>query len=254
MKMRCVIVAGLALSCAGMAQAQDLLGFFTMNGSIQAAPNAGNTFMGQTFGLGNSAIGFPGAAVTGVDNLGVNISGNNYSAGTQMRLNVWLWDSPSFATSGTTQAFSNLLTQQSFDVTLDSDWNSGTLKVFENPTDSPFFQFTSPVAISDTIMGITFNWQVLDLGTGEYTSVPGLTTGIRNSGSFIGALPNPSSYYRNASATSTNGNFLGSDNRNINAAAPNNRSALAFAVWAIPTPGAAALLGLGGLVATRRRR
>ncbi len=253
MKMRCAIVAGLALSCAGMAQAQDLLGFFTMNGQIQAPPNNGNTFMGQAFGLNNPAIGFPGAAVTGVDNLGVNVSGTSFPAGSSMRLNVWLWDSPSFAATGTTAAFSGLLAQQSFDVTLDSDWNTGTLKVFENPTDTPFFQFTNPVAISDTIMGITFNWQFLDLSTGEYASLPGLTTGVRNSGSFLGALPNPGFYYRNQSG-STTGNFPGSDSRNVNAAAPNNRSALAFAVWAVPTPGAAALLGLGGLVATRRRR
>ena len=55
-------------------------------------------------------------------------------------------------------------------------------------------------------------------------------------------------YYRSAGAE-TNGNFLGTSSRNVGA-----NSGMLFRVYTTPTPGSLALLGLGGLVAARRRR
>lgn len=55
-------------------------------------------------------------------------------------------------------------------------------------------------------------------------------------------------FFRNASGL-TIGNFLPSDLRDAG-----DNSAISLRLYTIPTPGAAALLGLGGLLASRRRR
>jgi hypothetical protein len=85
--------------------------------------------------------------------------------------------------------------------------------------------------------------------------INGLTSLISTStGPSVGSNPLTSSgaqlYYRSP-AGEFNGNFTGSSARSTGATGFTN---VMTRIWAVPTPGSAALLGLGGLLAARRRR
>jgi hypothetical protein len=102
-------------------------------------------------------------------------------------------------------------------------------------------------------IGIVFNWQGTTATQTTMGDINGLTSLLSSSvGPAVGTNPLTSGgsqfYYRSPAGEFT-GNFTGSSGRTIAV----NTNVLTR-IWAVPTPGSAALLGLGGLLAARRRR
>jgi len=241
-------VAGLALSMSAVAHA-DLIAFDTLTGVTNFnVAAASNTFLGAAVNLGAAAITSP--TLTGVDATLINTSGVAQIGA--LRLNVFVWGT---FTSATTPVFSNSLGNATFNFGNVNLANNSVFLITDalNPGITPGLTFTTPIAITGTTgLGFTFNWQI-NTGAG-FANVNNLTSAIRDAGiapvvgtNAAGISPN-FGYYRNASGR-TDGNFASTDLRQIG---PDSN--IAFRVYVIPTPSAAALIGMGGLLAARRRR
>ena len=165
------------------------------------------------------------------------------------RIRVTLWDTYDPAATGAATVFSNSL---------------GTFNFTTGPVTSAgaaSFVFTLGLGAGVPLTGLTnhgisFNWQSDAAGTGAFIDNSLLTTALRTGATgspppalTLGSNLNPAGgYFRNASGL-TNFNATAGDARSIT-----NVGGLAFELIAVPTPGAAALLGMGGLMAARRRR
>jgi len=239
-------VAGLALAGpTGKSAQADTIAWDSMTGVTNTflfPGSPGRSFVGQALSLDSSApltlTGFDTILLSGAAQTGL------------LRLNVYVWGGFSPSAS---PVFSNLLYAESFSFTSASTLNANALYPLQSSTAGvPFFAFTTPVALpASSPVGITLNWQI-NTGAG-FVNTDTLTTAVRGSvplavgTNLNGTSPN-FGFFRNASGQ-TNGNFLPTDVRTIGA-----NSAISLRLYTVPTPGAAALLGLGGLLASRRRR
>lgn len=243
----------------------------TTTGSGAPLATAGNWFMGQSINLdGTNATA---NSLIGLDLTVLNATGAVISSSATLRVNYWVWGASTNQTSGTTPAFSNLLQNGSANVALTGLGGTGFannsfLSIAGPNVNTPGITFGTPIAVAGFgNIAITYSIQIDAVGLGTFTNTNGLTVGITG-----GAAPNPvavapavgsyptffngvtpatvSGYYRSLNGgTDFAGNFQQSSWRQIGA-----NSGVLTRVYAVPAPGAAALLGLGGLLAARRRR
>jgi hypothetical protein len=238
-------VAGLALAGpAGTSARADTIAWDSMTGVTNTfffPGSPGRSFVGQALSLDSSApltlTGFDTILLSGAAQTGL------------LRLNVFVWGGFSPTAS---PVFSNLLYTESFNFNSISLALNGFYPLESSTAGVPGFRFTTPVALpASSPVGITLNWQI-NTGAG-FVNTDTLTTAVRASvplavgTNLNGTSPN-FGFFRNASGQ-TNGNFLPTDGRSVGA-----NSAISLRLYTVPTPGAAALLGLGGLLASRRRR
>jgi hypothetical protein len=202
------------------------------NAHIAVTASTPNTFMGGAYTL------TPGTtAITGFDVYPANLSGSNY---TGLKMNIFVWGSvnTSGTVNGTTPAFGNLLASYTF--TSSGSFNTGFFFPFEgSPVGSaPGIALGTPLGISSTTIGITFNFQ------GTYDGVNYFSTNSLTSLISYGLPPTVGAqvfngYYRNAAGES-DGNFTSA----LRSLGLNNQS-LGLRVFGVPEPSSAALLGLG---------
>jgi hypothetical protein len=214
------------------------------NAAINATSSTPNTFMGGGYNL------LPGTVdITGFDIFPVNLSGTAY---TGLKINIFVWGSVNMGTvNATTPAFGNLLAN--YTLTSSGTYNSGFYFPFEgSPVASgPGITLASPLAISSTTIGLTFNYQGTTDGT-TYNNINSLTSLISS-----GTAPSVGSqvfngYYRNANSE-VNGNFTST----LRALAGLQNQSLSLRVFGdvVPEPASLALAGLGaGLFVLFRRR
>ncbi|MBN8645867.1 MAG: hypothetical protein J0L61_11585 [Planctomycetes bacterium] len=229
------------------------------------------TYIGGAIGsLGNAAGSGP-ITLTGLDCTMVNTTGATINNIVGIRLNVTIWGAYTGLTGAADLVFGSQLAQASADFTLTTPLSlaTNTYIPFGNDfaagpsaalagIDLSTLNITLPSLTS--IAGISFNWQ-LNTGAGFAPTPAGLTSGLITGGAAqtIGTsgftLP-AGGFFRNAGAATrpqssySDGNFINSDGRTF----ATNNTAAAFRLYATPTPGAASLLGVAGLVAARRRR
>jgi hypothetical protein len=240
--------ASVILAAAATASA-DLVVFDNMsnyqggntNARIASTGSTPNTFMGQGYVL------TPGTTViTGFDLYPVNLSGANF---TSIKLNIFVWGGVNTGTvNASTPAFSSLLGSYSFTDT--GAYNTGFFYPQEGtPVGSaPGVVLGSPLAISSTTIGLSFNYQ---------GSTDGVTYNSANSLTSLIAYGMPASvgsqvfngYYRNA-ASEVDGNFVST----LRSLGQTDQS-LGLRVYTIPEPSIFALAGLAsvGLLVFRRR-
>lgn len=232
-----------------------------------SAASTGNRFMGMAVNLGPNNNVITGFDTTMVNNSGAAI---NFEAGWQVALNFWVYNqwTPSSTTS---PAFANLAGSGSVIATTFSQAQS-----VANNTFFFFTQNTSPasgvvpaaastpgIAIKPVTVtsagpvGIVLNWTINRNDGAGFVQLGGLTQIIVGGASAVAptvgsnAATGPNfGYYRSASGES-NGNFQGNSLRQIGA---NSGVMLRVYTQDIPAPGALALLGLAGVVGSRRRR
>ena len=164
-------------------------------GSISNTPN---TFMGGGYTLVPGTI-----SITGFDLYPTNQSGTSF---TGLKLNIFVWGTVNTGTvNASTPAFGNLLGNYTF--TESGTYPSGNSFSFEgSPVGSaPGITLATPLALPDTTIGLTFNYQGTTDGI-NYNSVNSLTSLIS-----YGTAPTVGSqvfngYYRNANSE-VNGNF-----------------------------------------------
>ncbi len=270
-----VLCAGLALTSGALA---DNVSFDQMSGqpgvaggSAWSVPSGG----GSTASTGNRFLGVPitlapgSTTITGFDTTMINNTGAALSIapGWQVALNYWIWDSwtPSATTS---PAFGSLAGSGSVPFTFNAGANVASNSFFFfTQNASPGAGIVPPIGVlpgvaitpvtvaSSGPIGIVFNWTINRQDGNGFVLLGGLSQVIVGgafavppavgTNNFTGATMG---YYRSASAES-NGNFFGNSSRQIG-----NNSGLLMRVYTVPAPGALGLVGLGGLVATRRRR
>lgn len=238
----------------------------SMFGQVGPSTTTGTprTFMGGAIG---SLAGAGALTLTGLDATVVNTTGAALANVRGIRLNFTIWGGFGTGTAATDTVFVNQLAQASADFTF------ATPTSFANNTYIPVgndfalgpnaanagvdltslnIVIPNPAAIA----GITFNWQV-DQGAGFVATQAGLTSGL-----IAGTTPqtigvngfaSPGGFFRNAGprASYADGNFINSDARSF---AGVTNTTLAYRLYATPTPGAASLLAVAGVVAARRRR
>lgn len=228
-----------------------------------SAASTGNRYLGVPITIAGSDLTITGFDATLLNNSGAAIT---FQPGWQVACNYWIWNT--WTPSNTAApAFTNLAGNGSVPFTFNAPLtlnNNTFLFITQNVSPGP--GITPPagtlpgipiapttVASAGTI-GIVMNWKINRQDGNGFVELGGLTQVIVG-GAFapppvIGtndfAAPN-FGYYRSASAEN-NGNFLGSSSRQIGA-----NSGMMIRVY-VPTPGSLALLGLGGFLATRRRR
>lgn len=216
------------------------------NAHIAVTSSTPNTFMGDGYNLLAGTVD-----ITGFDIYPANLSGTAYD---HLKLNIFVWGSvnTSGTVNSTTPAFGNLLA--SYSLTSAGTFSSGFYFSFEGSPNgvNPGISLATPLAISSTTVGISFNYQGSTDGGVTYNSVNSLTSLIK-----YGVTPDVGSevfngYYRNAgSPTETDGNFTSS----LRSLGQVDQS-LALRIYGdvVPEPGSLALLGLGAVAFVLRRR
>lgn len=230
------------------------------------------TYIGGAIDSLGNAAGTGPITLTGLDCVMVNTTGAAINNIVGIRLNVTIWGAYTGLTGGNDLVFGSQLAQASADFTLTTPLSlaSNTYIPFGNDfaagpsaalagIDLSTLNITLPTLTS--IAGISLNWQ-LNTGAGFGATPAGLTSGLvaNVAPQTIGSngFAAPGGFFRNAGsaarpqASYTDGNFINTDARNFGTAAPNTN--VAYRLYATPTPGAASLLGVAGLVAARRRR
>jgi hypothetical protein len=213
--------------------------------SSSATPN---TFMGDGYILA------PGTtSITGFDIYPVNVSGTGFN-GLKLTISVWDTVNTSGTVNATTPAFSNLLS--TYVLTSAGTFSTGYYFPFEGtPVGSAAgFTLATPLALTDTIIGLSFNYQGTTNNGATYSNFNSLTSLIS-----YGTAPSVGSqvfngYYRNASSE-VNGNFT-SSLRSLG----QTYQSLAVRVYGdgpgtVPEPSTYALLGISvGMLGLKRRR
>lgn len=288
--MKAVILAVAAgLAAASTSALADLIAYdqmTTVSSSNWNIPSNAVTAPAPT-GSGNRQMGgvvnlvTPDLFISGFDLGLVNSTGAAIpnAAGTRARLNYWVWNTWTNGTSTTALTFSNLAGSGTVDFNLGAltaPFNNNSVLFISTgaaglPGFPPLAGLTpgapafAPIAITQaTGIGITFSWDLsIDNGV-TYTQPNGLTSLITGgvNGTTLVPTPPPSigtnaiagpnnGYYRSPQSTTTdiNGNFAQGSQRQIGV-----NSGVVMRVFTVPTPSSLALLGLGGLVAARRRR
>ena len=178
----------------------------------------------------------------------MNTSGTTY---TGLKMTVYVWGSVNTGTvNAGAPAFGNLL--GSYTITSTGSFASGYYFSDEGSPvgTNPGETLSSPLSISSTTIGLTFNIQGTTDGT-TYISVNSLTSLIS-----YGVTPTVGAdmfngYYRNANSEN-NGNFT-STLRSLGQA-DQSLAVRIYGITSVPEPGVASLLGLGGLMLLRFRR
>jgi MYXO-CTERM domain-containing protein len=214
--------------------------------SVNATGSTPNTFMGGGFTLAAGTT-----QIAGFDIYPVNLTGTTFD---HLRMTIYVWDhvNTSGTVNATTPAFDTLLA--SYTITSAGTYASGLYYPFESATPgvTPGITLATPLLLSDNVVGLSFNYQSSTDGGVTYSSVNSLSSIISAGGPAVVGANMFSGYYRNAgSPTETDGNFT-SSLRTLSGLT--NQSVGVRVYDAVPTPGALALLGLGGLIAGRRRR
>lgn len=251
MKTRNFLVAALCLSTLTTSNAAVLFDNMSnyensvAGASIAATSSTPNTFMGAAYNLLSGAT-----SITGFDIYPVNLSGTSYNA---LKINIFVWGSvnTSGTVNSTTPAFGNLL--GSYSLTSSGSFNTGFYFPFEGTPNgvNPGLTLGTPLSLSSTLIGVTFNYQGSTDGGVTYNSINSLTSLISyGTPPTVGSLQF-SGYYRNANSES-DGNFT-SSLRTLG----NSNEGLALRIYgnAVPEPSsmAVASLGIGMLLLIRRR-
>jgi len=216
-----------------------------------------NTFMGLASNLVGGA-----SSITGFDVYPVNVSGTNFD---HLKINIFVWDTvnTSGTVNATTPAFGNLLA--SYSLTTAGTFTTGFFYPFESATPGvlPGISLATPLLISDSVVGLTYNYQGSTDGGATYNNFNNLTSIISGSdptnypgnvvvtGSLIlgGAT---GGYYRNAgSPTETNGNFT-SGLRSLGGLTNQGVAARVYGT-VVPEPASLGIIAAFGLLALRRR-
>jgi uncharacterized protein (TIGR03382 family) len=267
-------VSALALSLTAGAKA-DIVSYDHMTGQPNTAWNlvagggsptsTGSRFLGSALTLAGGAT-----TITGFDTALVNNTGSTltFTAGQRVRLNYWVWNTWA-PTTATAPVFSNLAGSGGVDFNVAglSLLNNTFSFITQNASPGPGLVPAAgtlpgapitPITVSSSgPIGITLHWTVDRNDGAGFVALGGLSSLVAGGMSGTSVAPAVGTnafagplmgYYRSASAEN-DGNFLGSSARNIG-----NNSGAMIRVYTIPSPGAAALLGLGGVVALRRRR
>lgn len=243
-----------AVLCLGTAMASNAALLFdnmsnfengVTGANVSATGSTPNTFMGGAYNLLSGA-----SSITGFDIYPANLSGTGYNA---LRINIFVWGSvnTSGTVNSTTPAFGNLLGNYTF--TSSGSFNSGFFFPFEGTPNgvNPGITLTTPLSISSTLIGLTFNYQGSTDGGTTFNNINSLTSLISyGTPASVGSLQF-NGYYRNASSE-VNGNFISSLRTLGNA---NEGLGVRIYGLAVPEPSsmAVASLGMGMLVLIRRR-
>jgi hypothetical protein len=213
------------------------------NAHVASTGSVPNTFMGDAYTLATGTT-----AITGFDIYPVNLSGTSYNA---LKMNIYVWGSVNTGTVGAaTPAFGNLL--GSYTLTSTGTFTTGYYFPFEgSPVGSaPGITLGTPISLSSTTIGITFNYQGSTDGGTTYNSLNSLTSLIS-----YGVAPTVGTevfngYYRNANSE-VNGNFTSS----LRSLGYTYQSLGLRVYGVIPEPSSLALASLGAvaLMAFRRR-
>ena len=161
-----------------------------------------NTFMGQAYTLAAGTT-----AITGFDFYPVNVTGTTYNS---LKITIYVWGTVNTGTvNATTPAFSNLLT--TYTLTSAGTFTSGFFYPFEGSPvgSSPGITLATPLAISSTTIGITFNYQGSRDGGVTYSSANSLSSIIVAGTPATVGTEVFNGYYRNANSE-VNGNFTSS--------------------------------------------
>ena len=249
MKNRCVSLAAFGMLAGASVSANAGLIFDNASNFRNSVPEAlafatnssPNTFMGGGFDLAAGST-----AITGFDLFPVNVSDGAF---TGLKLTIFVWDNVNTGPVSTANpAFSDLLASYSLTI-------SGNLAFgFYIPlTGTPEgvdagINLAAPLAIADTRVGITFNFQGTTDGI-NYSNINGLTSIISvGTPATVGANVF-NGFYRNA-AGEANGNFTSS----LRSFTGISNQSIALRIYGIPTPGSLALLAPAALLVSRRRR
>ena len=249
---RLLILAALAV--VGAAQADTLL-FDNASNFRNGVTGAGqtctgstpNTFMGDGYNLIAGAT-----SITGFDLFPANVTGSTGPTFTNLQLTVYVWGTVNTTgtVNATTPAFSNLL--GTYVATASGTFSPGYYFPFEtgDPGATPGFTLGTPLSISSTQIGLTFNYQGSTDGGVTYNNV-NLLTSVVSYGTLASVGSNVfDGYYRNANSE-TNGNFTSS----LRSLGQVDQS-VAVRVYgtAVPEPASIAAVGIGVVALIRRRR
>jgi len=213
------------------------------NAHVASTSSTPNTFMGDAYTLASGTT-----SITGFDIYPVNVSGTSYD---HLKMNIFVWGSVNMGTvNATTPAFGNLL--GSYTLTDTGTFTTGYYFPFEgSPIGSnPGITLGTPLALSGTTVGITFNFQGSTDGGVTYLSANSLTSLIKYGVPADVGTEVFNGYYRNASSE-VDGNFVSS----LRSLGYTYQSLGLRVYGVIPEPSSLALAGLGAvaLMAFRRR-
>jgi len=259
MKKALLLIAALGVVSAANA---DVLLFDNVSNYMNAVAGAGasttsstpNTFMGDAYNL-NLTGG--STTITGFDLFPANLAGTTF---TNLKLTVYVWGTVNTTgtVNSTTPAFSNLLSTVTA-ATGTGSYPNGSFFPFDTgePGTAPGLTLSTPITLTGSQIGLTFNYQGSTDNGVTYNSVNGLTSLITT-----GTAPTVGSnvfngYYRNAGTpTETNGNFTSSLRSLGGTPVPTNQSigVRVFGNTTVPEPATLAALGMGALALIRRRK